>query len=138
MAYLSSYMFQVSVVLGILTLVLSVLPVAYWLYKLIRSIHTLYLLSHGGFSIVTDTASYLSRGEPSRIGRHTVDAIYFTTYGRYVAEGTAFEISSNGNEFYLVILHTRKPTIALAYHTKIYQYEEQKNTDREKEYETDD
>ena len=71
------------------------------------------------FSIVKDTVSRLSRGEPE--GRHTVDAIYFTLNGRYVPSKTTFDLSSVDDEFYLVILHTRRNELCFAFHTMMYE-----------------
>ena len=80
------------------------------------------LISRGGYSIVKDTVFSLSRGEFQKNARHPVNAIYFSKYGRYVESGVEFDITSVGDEFYLVILEGKKEDIAYAFHTKMYEY----------------
>ena len=86
------------------------------------------LINDGRFYIIKDTVSRLSRGEPR--GRYgTVDVIYFKKYGRYVPKQTVFDLSSVGDEFYIVtvpssghaIFPSKKSDICFAYHTMMYE-----------------
>ena len=76
------------------------------------------MVNQGRFSIVKDIVVTLSKGEME--SRHSVNALYFSTYGRYVPSQTAFHMSSEGDTFYLVILHTKKKEIFLVFHSELY------------------
>ena len=93
-----------------------------FIIRIILNVKALRLISHGGYSIVKDTVFSLSRGEFQKNARHPVNAIYFSKHGRYVESGVEFDITSVGDEFYLVILEGKKAEIAYAFHTKMYEY----------------
>ena len=87
---------------------------------LLSDIRTKRLINEGRFYIIKDTVSRLSRGEPR--GRYsTVDVLYFTKLGRYIPSQTTFDLSSVGDEFYIVIIPAKKPKICFAYHTMMYE-----------------
>ena len=111
-------------VLGIiLALICTAAPVVF-VYRIVCAIMKLRLVKQGAFSIVRDTVSRISRGEVPKNyseGRRTVDVVYFTKYGRYTSLRTPFDLSSAGDEFYLVILHGKKDQIVFAYHSIMYE-----------------
>ena len=90
------------------------------IHVLLADIRMKRLVNNGRFYIIKDTVSRLSRGEPQGKYR-TVDVLYFTRFGRYIPSQTTFDLSSVGDEFYLVIIPTRKPKICFAYHTMMYE-----------------
>lgn len=112
-------------VLGIVfALICTVAPIVF-AFRIVGDIITLRLIKRGGFSVVEDTVCRLSKGEiPQKYseGRASVDVIYFTKYGRYVASGMNFNLASVGDVFYLVILHTKKEKLVFAYHSIMYEY----------------
>ena len=107
----------------ILALICASAP-AFFTYRIVCDIIKLRLVKQGAFSITRDTVSRISRGEiPKNYseGRHTVDAVYFTKHGRCTSLQTPFDLSSVGDEFYLVILHGKKDQIVFAYHSMMYE-----------------
>jgi len=57
----------------------------------------------------------------------TEDVFYFAKYGRYVLgtkNGSAFEYSSEGDEFYVVVYDAKKPRPELIFNSKIYDYKQ--------------
>ena len=79
------------------------------------------LVPRGEFSIVKATVSYKVRNERVKGCRGTFDAIYFVEHGRIISSETTFYMTSEGDGFYLVILHNKKKDIALAYSMKTYE-----------------
>ena len=124
---LTKLVYLVKPIIWIPVLLMVSAPVIYWLYQLVRSLLKIRMVKRENFSIVTDTVAVLSRDEFVRggRGRDTENAIYFSTYGRYAVSGVSFEISSINDEFYLVILHTKKPMIVMAFPKKLYEYQEE-------------
>ena len=118
------YLAKNILVLGIiLALICTAAPVVF-VYRIVCAIMKLRLVKQGAFSIVRDTVSRISRGEVPKNyseGRRTVDVVYFTKYGRYTSLRTPFDLSSAGDEFYLVILHGKKDQIVFAYHSMMYE-----------------
>ena len=118
------YLAKNILVLGIiLALICTAAPVVF-VYRIVCAIMKLRLVKQGTFSIVRDTVSRISRGEVPKNyseGRRTVDVVYFTKYGRYTSLRTPFDLSSAGDEFYLVILHGKKDQIVFAYHSMMYE-----------------
>lgn len=109
-------------VLGFAITVIFCVPSLIFIIRIILNVKALRLITRGGYSIVKDTVSGLSRGEFQKDSKKPVNAIYFSKHGRYVESGVEFDISSVGDEYYLVILHGKKDEIALAFHTKMYEY----------------
>ena len=121
--YISKYVFLLGIIFALLC---TVAPIVF-IYKLIRCVMLMRLVARDGFSVVRDTVSRLSKGEIPKShteGRHTVNVIYFTKHGRYIAQKNEFALSSVGDEFYLVILHTKKEKIAFAFHSMMHEYKE--------------
>ncbi len=122
---LSIYVAKHVLILGlILALAFAVAPVIF-VCRIVLDIVTIRLVERDGFSIVRDTVCRLSKGElPQKYseGRGTVNVIYFAKYGRYVATGTTFDISSIGDECYLVILHGKKEKVIFAFHSAMCEY----------------
>ena len=113
-------------ILGVVVALACTIAPVVFACRIILDITALRLVERGGFSIVKDTVSRLSKGEiPKKYseGRHTVDVIYFTKYGRCTSSSlkTPFDLSSVGDEFYLVVLHNKKQEIALAFHSMMYE-----------------
>ena len=109
-----------SIVFGTLLVLILVTPLAFLTKMLIDSIIEKNMVEKGEFYIIKDTVSRLSRGEPA--GRYrTVDVLYFTKLGRHVPSKTVFDLSSVGDEFYLVLIAKRKLQITFAYHTMMYE-----------------
>ena len=92
-------------------------PAVCFTVLLIGSAVRLRRVAKGEFAIVVDDVCEISRGEPQ--GRSTVDALYFTRYGRYVSGGVYFELTELRDEYYLVVLKGKK-TAELAYSKKFY------------------
>ena len=118
--YLAKYI----LVLGIILALMCTVAPAFFVYRIVCDIIKLRLVKQGAFSITRDTVSRISRGEVPKNyseGRHTVDAIYFTKYGRCTSIKTPFDLSSVGDEFYLVVLHGKKDQIVFAYHSMMYE-----------------
>ena len=111
-------------VLGIMLALMCTIVPAFFIYKIVRDIIKMCLVKQGAFSIVKDTVSRISKGEVPKNyseGRHTVDVVYFAKYGRCTSMKTPFDISSEGDEFYLVVLHGKKDQIVFAYHSMMYE-----------------
>ena len=86
-------------------------------------------IKKGAFSIVTDKVSE-KREELVRRGgrrRHLENVLYFVHYGRYVPSSTVYQLTDEGDVFFLVIPDGRKQAISIAYHSDMY-------TDRERSY----
>ena len=112
---------------GLICLAQFLFIYSFFIHILVGDILRMRLIKRGEFSIVKDTVKYLSEDERPRNyteGRNSVDVIYFTRHARYVATGFPFDFSSVGDEFYLVILHTKRKTPILAYHCDLYEYQE--------------
>ncbi len=50
--------------------------------------------------------------------------IYFSKYGRCIPSGTVFDLASENDEFYLVILDKKNPELEFAYYSMMYDYKE--------------
>ena len=109
-------------ILGFALALILCAPTLLFIIKIILNVKALRLISRGGYSIVKDTVFSLSRGEFQKNAKHPVNAIYFSKYGRYVEAGVEFNITSVGDEFYLVILEGKKSEIAYAFHAKMFEY----------------
>lgn len=105
--------------LGLVLILMCAFPPALFIYRIVLDAITIKAVNRGGFSIVKDTVCRLSKGELE--ARHTVDVIYFTRYGRYIASGMTFDMSCVWDEFYLVILHGKKEKIVSAFHSAMYE-----------------
>jgi hypothetical protein len=120
---LGIYLLKYIMAFGIVVILVCALPITYFIYRLINNILAVQLVKTDGFSIIKDTVSRLSKGEPAG-HRHTVDAIYFTKHGRFVPEQTVFDLTSLHDEFYLVVLNDKKKEIKFAYNTMMYDCKE--------------
>lgn len=109
---------------GICTMLACAVILFILVYQLIRNIIRLRLVEGNQFSIEKDTVSRLSKGEFQRWRRHTVDVLYFAVNGRYLPSKTVFDFSSVGDEFYVVVLHTKKDELCFAFHTMMYEYKD--------------
>ena len=117
--FLGLYLAKYLVILGIVFALCCLIAPAYWTYELILALRKFDRVKRGEFSIVKDTVSRLSPGEP--VGKSTVDAIYFSTYGRFVPGKTTYDLTSVGDEYYLVVMDTKKESIQMAFHTLMYE-----------------
>ena len=118
--YASKYI----LILGVILALICIVAPAFFAYRIICDIIMMRLVKQGAFSIARDTVSRISRGEKPKSyseGRHTVDAVYFTKYGRCTSLRTPFDLSGVGDEFYLVILHGKKKQIIFAYQSLMYE-----------------
>ena len=114
-------------VLDILIALIFVTPPAILICMIVRDIMNLRLVASEGFSIVKDTVYSKIKGETPRNfseGRHTVDVLNFKAHGRCVASGFNFEMSSVGDEFYLVVMHNKNKSIAMLFHSMMYECNE--------------
>ena len=125
---LSIYLAKYILILGIaFALICAICPILFT-FKIIRDVMFSRMIGQNGFSIVKDTVSRVSRGEIPKSyseGRHTVNAIYFAKYGRCVAPKvrTPVDLSTAGDEFYLVILH-KNEKIIFVYNSSMYECKE--------------
>lgn len=109
------------VTLCVLTFLLFLLPIGYWVYSLANNLVKRRLIQNDTFSIDMDTVAYTSEEPGYRFGyRYTVKVLYFQKYGKVVAGDVAYQMASNGDLFYLVILQTKKPTVVLHYPKMMY------------------
>ncbi len=121
---LSLYLAKYILILGIVfALICMIFPVMF-VYRMMRDVTFSKMIEQNGFSIVKDTVSRISIDEAPKSyaeGRHTVNVIYFAKHGRCIAPKvrTPFDLSSSGDEFYLVVLH-KKDEIVFAYHSIMY------------------
>ena len=118
--YLAKYIFILGIVFA---LICAIFP-AMFVYRIIRDVTFSKTIEQNGFSIVKDTVSRISLEEIPKSydeGRHTVNVIYFTKHGRCVAPKvrTPFDLSTPGDEFYLVVLH-KTEEIVFAYNSMMY------------------
>ena len=97
-------------------------PPSYFVYRLFCNVGRKKLVEDGKFSVLCDSVARLSRGESVRGGRATANVVYFSRYGRYVPDRTVFEMTSVGDEFYIVVLHTSKEEMCFAYPKATYEY----------------
>ena len=121
---LSIYLAKYILIFGIIFALLCAIFPAVFVYRIIRDVTFSRMIEQNGFSIVKDTVSHISRDESPKSydeSRHTVNVIYFEKYGRCVAPKvrTPFDLSASGDEFYLVVLHT-KEEIVFAYNSIMY------------------
>lgn len=118
--------------------------ILYAIYWAIKSIWHKRLVKKNAFEIVTDTV--IKKEETGMNMKRserplTNNIIYFSKYGRFAppnrvffdkpkalaaAEQATFTYTAIGDEFYLVVLKTRKPTVYISYHTNMYEYCEKK------------
>ena len=123
--FASLYVARYILILGIVsTLVCLIAPIIF-ICRIFRDFLTLKAVENDKFSVVKDTVSRLSKGEIPKChseGKHSVNAIYFEKHGRYAPAGTAFEISSVGDEFFLVVLNMKTEKTVLAFHSEVYEY----------------
>ena len=118
------YVAKYILVLGMILALICAAAPAFFVYKMICDITKLRLAKKGAFSIARDTVSRISRGEVPKNyseGRRMVDVVYFTKYGRCTSLQTPFDLSSVGDEFYLVILHGKQDQLVFAYHSMMYE-----------------
>ena len=123
LAFLAIYVGKSIFALGFVFTLLCACAPAVFVGRTVLDILNLRLIKKDCFSIEKDIVSRLAKGEMPRNyseGRALVNVIYFARYGRYIASGIAFDLSSVGDEFYVVILHARKEKVLLAYHTMMY------------------
>jgi hypothetical protein len=118
--YLAKYV----LILGMIFALLCMIFPAMLVYRIIRDVTFSKMIEQNGFSIVKDTVSRISLDEIPKSyteGRHIVNVIYFSKYGRCVAPKvrTPFDLSASGDEFYLVVLH-KKEEIVFAYNSTMY------------------
>lgn len=77
-----------------------------------------------GVTVVIDKAVRLNEEMvykfPNRY-RRLANVIYFRDHDRHIYTGSLFELCSHGDEFYLVILKTKKEKVINAYNTKFYE-----------------
>ena len=77
-----------------------------------------------GVTVVIDKAVRLNEEMvykfPARY-RRLENVIYFRDHDRHIYTGTLFELCSQGDEFYLVILKKKKEKVIKAYNTKFYE-----------------
>ena len=120
----SIYVAKYILILGIILALICTVAPAFFVYRIVCDIIKLRLVKQGAFSVARDTVSRISKGEVPKNyseGRRTVDAVYFTKYGRCTSIKTPFDLSSVGDEFYLVVLHGKKDQIVFAYHSMMYE-----------------
>ena len=98
---------------------ICIFPFFLMIKTLSNYVNQLRFINQGRLSIAKDTVYRLAINE--RAGRTTQNAIYFSKYGRYVPAKSIFDLSSVGDEFYLVIIPAKKPKICFAYHTMMYE-----------------
>ena len=80
-------------------------------------------VEQGAFSVLIDIASYLSEGEV--VGRNrTADVIHFAKFGRYIPSKTVFDMTSEGDEFYIVVINRKKKVPVLVFSRLLYEYVE--------------
>ena len=118
--FVGIYLLKPFIIVGIICIVgFATIPLLF-VYKLIKNIMTVRLINRDGFSIVKDTVCRLVEDEP--IGRrNTADVIYFGKHGKYIPSQTVFDLTSIGDVFYLVVLHTKKKEPVFAFHTMMYE-----------------
>ena len=121
-AFFGIFIMKYSIVAGIIAIIIFLIPSAVLICTPLRAIISLRLYMNGGFSIVKDTVHHKAKGEHQRYIRGGVDVIYFSNYGRFIASGLNFTISSIGDEFFLVIIDNKKKSIAMAFNAKMYEY----------------
>ncbi len=107
-------------ILHILIAVSMLGPIIYWAVPVIQDIRNMILLKHEEFSIVVDEVAYKAE-EPH--GKSVAQFFYFHRYGRVYAGDVAYQLSSNEDAFYLVVYHTKKPKVVIAYSQKMYEFQ---------------
>ena len=125
---LSIYLAKYILILGIAFALICVIFPGLFIYRIMRDVMFSRTVEQDGFSIVKDTVSRISRDEIPKSyseGRQTVNVIYFAKYGRCVAPKvrTPFDLSTAGDEFYLVILH-KNEKIIFVYNSSMYECKE--------------
>ena len=121
---LSLYLAKYILILGIAFALVCMIFPAMFVYRIIRDVTFSKMIEQNGFSIVKDTVSHVSLNETPKSyaeGRLPINVIYFADHGRCVAPKvkTPFDLSTSGDEFYLIILH-KKGEIVFAYHSAMY------------------
>ena len=110
--------------LSIPLIVLSFVLLFLFAWYLAKGVIGLISISRGEFSIMKDIVSRKVAGEAERYRRLPVNVLYFSVYGRYVCKKTYFDLASEGNEFYVVILNNKKKTIVACYPVSLYDCKE--------------
>lgn len=85
--------------------------------KIMRSV------KRNGVNVVIDKAARLSEEMVYSFPRRyrIAPVIYFRDHGRQIYTGPLFELFSQGDEFYLVILKARKTKVVAIYNTRFYE-----------------
>jgi hypothetical protein len=104
-----------------------VLLCAYLLFDLIRRI---FLAKKGRFAIVEDTLTALAEEEKiyyyKRHARVRIEHVfYFEKHGRYVTtplDGSQYDYSNCGDQFYVLILGIKRSRVMRAFNTRVYTY----------------
>ena len=110
-----------SVMLGILWMILCLLPMCILIPKLIRWINRMNLVNQGRFCIVKDTVARIGFEPKHGLGSKNRHTLAFTKSGKYFLDKPPSGFYSVADEFYLVIIPTKKPKICFAYHTMMYE-----------------
>ena len=125
--FLSIHIAENGVILGVIFALMCAFPAVVSICRIVIDVITLRLIKNNGFSIKKDVAERFSKDEIPRKyseGRRVCDVIYFKEHGRFVATGITFNISFEGDEFYLVVLRGKKDRIVFAYNTKTHYFNE--------------
>ena len=119
---LSVYLASVATVLGIICAIAFAAIPGHFVYLFIKNVRALRSAKNGDFVVAKDSVSRLE--SDVRVSRNQRgDVIYFAEHGRYVCfSKTVFDLSDNGDEFYVVLLPTDKKGPSLAYPLKLYEY----------------
>ena len=124
--FASLSLMEQALIFGILMVAVCAVMLASMLFIYFSPLWLFHLINKGEYSIVTDKVFRIAKGERVRRRRHTIEvnALYFSKYGRYVPSSFVFNMADVDDEFFLVIMHTKKKPISLAYHTSMYDCKE--------------
>lgn len=100
---------------------LVISPLALGFSSLYRGLAERKLINQGAFDVLTREVSYKSE---EYIRRRCVEQLHFVGFQAVEAGHTIFQLTSEGDTFYLVVYRTEKPAIKLFYPAKIYEYRE--------------
>ena len=90
----------------------------------IKSLYERKLLKSGAFSVVTDTVVRLSVQRGIYWYSRGTPTLYFSQYGSYQVNQSTYDYTVCGDTFYLLIYHTKRPTVKKIYSTGIYEWKE--------------
>lgn len=100
-------------------------PSFFCILSVFRSLSERKILKNVAFFVVTDEVAYKEEKSVTRRGHVYIQkTIHFCKYGDVHVDATCYQLTSNGDMFYLVVYQRDPQTLRKYYPAKMYQYKE--------------